>query len=217
MKRIYAPGCALIIHNPELVKKSHQYLCQEFGDMPIHSLCCQREAAIAPGTEVVNTCPGCDRKYRDPARRLQNISIWELIASSTNFPFPDYQGERMSINDACPTRNEARVHEALRKLLNRMNITLVESERTGMNGTCCGDSSYGKLPVTQVKEKMKQRAAEMPAVNVVVHCISCIKSMHIGGKQPRFMLDLLFGQKTEAGTTEPDDWHKELDDYIARH
>lgn len=217
MKRVFAPGCALIIHNPELVRKTHGYLCNQFGDMSIHLLCCQRETAIEPGTEVINTCPGCDRKYRDPGKGLRNISVWELIASDETYPYPNYEGVKMSLNDACPTRGEARVQTAIRTLLERMNIKLVEADKSGAKGTCCGDSYYGKVPVDQVKEQMKKRATEMPADHVVVHCISCIKSMHIGGKHPRFLLDLLFGQDTEVGTVEPDDWHRELDEYIAKH
>jgi len=64
---------------------------------------------------------------------------------------------------------------------------------------------------------MAKRAAEMPASDVVVHCVSCIKSMHNGGKRPRFLLDLVFEQDTAIGTAEPDAWHRELDDYIAKH
>ena len=64
---------------------------------------------------------------------------------------------------------------------------------------------------------MQQRAAEMPADDVVVYCVSCIKAMHIGGKQPRYLADLLFGETTSAGTFEPDQWHAELDIFIDAH
>jgi hypothetical protein len=41
--------------------------------------------------------------------------------------------------------------------------------------------------------------------------------MHIGGKQPRYMVDLLFGEDTEARTFEPDEWHAELNAFIDKH
>ena len=64
---------------------------------------------------------------------------------------------------------------------------------------------------------MKKRAAEMPAEEVVVYCVSCCKSMHIGGKRPRYLVDLLFGEETIIGVFEPEQWHKEIDEFISEH
>lgn len=123
----------------------------------------------------------------------------------------------MSIIDACPTRSQARVQQAVRTLLWRMNIQLIEPEKTGAQSVCCGDSFWGVLPVEQVKEKMTERAQEMPVENVVVYCVSCSKSMFIGGKKPRYLVDLLFGEDTPPQTVEPDQWHQELDEYVENH
>ncbi|WP_298842727.1 heterodisulfide reductase-related iron-sulfur binding cluster [Clostridium sp.] len=123
----------------------------------------------------------------------------------------------MTILDACPTRNQERIHNAVRMLLKKMNITLVEPKKTKTKGICCGDSFYGIFPVKQVKEHMKKRAHEMPASDVVVYCVSCSKSMYIGGKKPRYLVDLLFGEDTDRGTFEPDDWHGKLNNFINDH
>ena len=56
----------------------------------------------------------------------------------------------------------------------------------------------------------------MPEKQVVVYCISCIKSMHIGGKSPRYLVDLLFGEHTTIGEFEPDIWHAKLEAYAGR-
>jgi hypothetical protein len=98
-----------------------------------------------------------------------------------------------------------------------MNISVVEPERTRTRGTCCGDTFYGSLPVGEVKQRMRTRAAEMPVEDVVVYCVSCSKAMHIGGKQPRYIVDLLFAEETAPGTFEPDEWHAEIDTFIASH
>jgi len=57
----------------------------------------------------------------------------------------------------------------------------------------------------------------MPFDEVVVYCVSCIKSVFIGGKNPRYLVDLLFENETVPKTYDPDEWHKELDDYIEKH
>lgn len=217
MKRVFAPGCALMIYKPELGRKVLEFLNSDLVNIDEHLICCRHQPNLEKGTEIINTCAGCDRRYRELYEGITTISLWEVLAESNTFPFPDYKGKIMTIQDACPTRNQEMVHNAVRALLKRMNITVVEPEKTKAKGTCCGDSYYGILPVEQVKEQMKKRAQEMPAEDVVVYCVSCIKSMHIGDKKPRYLIDLLFGEGTSPGTFEPDGWHEQLNKFIKEH
>jgi len=41
--------------------------------------------------------------------------------------------------------------------------------------------------------------------------------LHIGGKKPRYLVDLLFGENTSADTVEPDEWHEQLERYVLKH
>lgn len=217
MKKVFAPGCALVIYKPELGKKVLEYLNKELGNIEEHLTCCRHEPNLESGTQIINTCSGCDRRYRELYDSVTTISIWEVLDQCEGFPFPDYKGKVMTILDACPTRNEERVHNAVRALLKKMNINVIEPENTRKKGTCCGDSFYGILPVEEVKAQMKKRASQMPAQEVVVYCVSCCKSMHIGGKTPRYMIDLLFGEETIPGTFEPEEWHGQVDKFISEH
>ena len=217
MKQVYAPGCALMIYKPELARKVLEHLNKASEDIPEHLICCRHEPKLEKGTRIINTCAGCDRRYRELYEGISTISLWEILAESKSFPFPDYKGMEMSIHDACPTRTEERVHNAIRKLAEKMNIKLIEPENTRTRSVCCGDSFYGILPVEQVREHMKKRSQEMSCDNVVVYCVSCIKAMHIGGKKPRYIVDLLFGEDTEISTFEPDAWHNELQKFIDKH
>jgi len=221
MKQVYAPGCALVTYKPELAKKVLQFLNEglneDFKGIAEHLTCCRHEPNLESGTRVINTCAGCDKRYRELYEGISTISLCEILAESQTFPFPDYHGMEMSIHDACPTRTEERVHSSVRKLLERMNITISEPKNTRTKAICCGDSFYGVLPVEQIKEQMKKRSNEMPCDNVVVYCVSCIKAMYIGGKKPRYIIDLLFGETTEIGTFEPDAWHRELQKFIDAH
>ena len=217
MNQVYAPGCALMIYKPELAKKLADFLALESRNPQPHLTCCRHEPNLATGTQIINTCAGCDRRYRELYPGISTISLWEKVASSGAFPFPDYHGEKMSIHDACPTRSEERVHTAVRQLLRRMNITVVEPKFTKSQAVCCGDSFYGTMPVDKVKEQMRQRAQQMPCDDVVVYCVSCVNAMHIGGKKPRYLVDLLFGETTVAKTPEPEQWHHELQKFIDSH
>jgi Fe-S oxidoreductase len=216
-KIVFAPGCALMLYKPELAGKIHKILIEHFGEIDQLLTCCQHEPQLPENTMVINVCPGCNRRFGNDYPGISTITLWEVLAESDFFPFPDHHGLHVSIHDACPTREQVKVHQAIRKLLQKMNIVLVEPKHTKTKSICCGDSFYGLIEVENVKEQMVKRASEMPEDDVVVYCVSCIKSMHIGGKRPKYLADLLFDEDTFPKTFEPDDWHRELREYIELH
>jgi hypothetical protein len=215
--RVFAPGCALMLYKPELADRLHRLLKKHLGAMDTWMTCCRKDPGFPETTEVINICPGCDKRFRKDYPSSTTVSLWEILAETDFFPFPDYKGRIMSIIDACPTRDQPRVHDAVRALLKKMNITVKEPKHTRTKGQCCGDTFWGELAVEDVKRQMRKRASEMPAEDVVVYCVSCAKSMFVGGKTPRYMIDLLFDEETVPKTFEPEEWHKELDDYIDAH
>jgi len=217
MKQIFAPGCALMLYKPESAEKLHLILSEHLGKMDRLLTCCRHDPQLPPETEIINVCPGCDKRFGNDYKDISTVSLWEILAGSDFFPFPDYKGQQMSILDACPTRDDTRVHKAIRAILHKMNIVLVEPKHTGTGSTCCGDSFYGLIAVEKVKVQMIKRTSEMPLEDVVVYCVSCVKSVFIGGKRPRYLIDLLFDNETNPATYEPDEWHKELNDYIEKH
>lgn len=217
MYDVFAPGCALVLHRPDLVPRLTAVLSERLGPVAEHHVCCRHEPGLPRGTRVINVCPGCDKRFRTLYDGISTVSLWEILARDAAFPFPDYRGAKMAVLDACPTRDQPRIHEAVRALLSRMNIEPVEPKATGTHGICCGDSFYGIVPDPEVKALMKKRAREMPAEDVAVYCVSCVKAMHIGGRRPRHLVDLLFGEPTAPGTCEPGAWHRALDAYIDAH
>jgi hypothetical protein len=113
MKYIFAPGCALMIYKPHLAEKIHSLLNAHMGPMARLNICCQHQPPLETGTQVINICPGCDRRYRMYSNST-TISLWEVLATSDFFPFPNYQGQPMTILGACPTRTQTQVHQAIR-------------------------------------------------------------------------------------------------------
>lgn len=214
---LFAPGCALMLYKPESAEKLHSILNENLGRMEMLMTCCRHDPGFKSPLKIINICPGCDKRFRNDYKNSSTISLWEILAEKDFFPFPDYNGQRMTILDACPTRDQERVHSAIRQVLRKMNITLVEPENTGTKSICCGDSFYGVIPTKSVKEQMVKRASEMPLDDVVVYCVSCVKSMFTGRKKPQYLIDLLFDDETVPGTYEPDAWHNELDFYIENH
>jgi len=217
MTYIFAPGCALMLYKPELATKLHKFLCSHYGPMKMLLTCCRHTPHIASGKRVINVCPGCDRRYRENYDQPSTVSLWELLSENDSFKFPDYEAQEMTIIDACPTRDQDRVHNAVRALADKMNISIIEPDRTRRKSTCCGDTFFGSLPTEQVIVKMKEKALQMPAEDIMTYCVSCSKSMFVGGRRPRYLVDLLFGHDTIPKTFEPDQWHRELDAFIDTH
>ena len=215
--QMFAPGCALMLYKPELGRKLHSILNKNLGKTEMMTTCCHHDPKLDQSTLIINICPGCDKRFRSDYVNVTTVSLWEILADSDFFPFPDYQNQSMTILDACPTRDQEKIHTAIRKLLGRMNIDLIEPKKTGKKSTCCGDSFYGLIPVEEVKDQMYKKAAEMPVNDIVVYCVSCSKSMFIAKKQPRYLIDLLFAEETLPKTCDPDLWHQELNIYMEKH
>lgn len=98
-----------------------------------------------------------------------------------------------------------------------MNIEIIDAKYSGIKSICCGDNFYPRLPIEKVTELQKKRAAQMPCQDVVVYCVSCIKSMAIGEKTPHHMVDLVLDQETELQETRIDVYHDALNQYIEKH
>ncbi len=169
MNTLFAPGCALLLYNPKLAAAAHAILNSTFGDMAMLRTCCRHHPDVPVGTRIINVCPGCDRRYREENAAASTVSLWEVLAACDRFPFPDYARKRMTIIDACPTRDQDRIHDAIRALASRLNIELIEPTQTRRTSTCCGDILYGELPTRQVVAQMKRKAAEMPSSSTVCH------------------------------------------------
>ena len=217
MNRLFAPGCALMLYKPHLAHRLHAALTAQVGPMPMLHACCRHTPTLPEGTEVINVCPGCDRRYRENYEDASTKSAWEVLAESPSLSWPDYDAREMTILDACPTRSETRVHDAIRTLVERMNITLVEPAHTRTQSTCCGDSLWGEASTEIVVSRMKKKASNMPVEEIIVYCVSCSEAMFLGGKRPRYLVDLLFAEATVRHTGSPDQWHAELDRYINSH
>jgi Fe-S oxidoreductase len=216
-KLFFAPGCALMLYKPELAEKILVLLNKSLCKVEMLLTCCQHDPKLPDNSKVINVCPGCDKRFSKDYKGVSTISLWEVINENNFFEYPDYKGRKMSIIDACPTREVSIVQNSIRDLLYKMNINLVEPQNTRKESTCCGDFFYGSMPTVKVKELMIEKALEMPVDDIVVHCVSCVIAVCNGGKKPQYMADLLFNEDSIPKTIDLDEWHMELREFIELH
>ena len=213
MKYLYAPGCALMIYKPHLAERLKIVIEEMYGPMDTLLSCCFNTPELEKGTCIITPCSTCNNRYRTLYEECTSSYFLDTLAKSKTFPFPDYQGARMSIQDTCSGRTDDLYLNAIRKLLKRMNITIVEAEKSGIKGKCCGQVLYGKSPLEKVEAFMKKRALEMPEEDVVVYCASCIQGISLGKKRARFIIDLLFNEPTTADPFGIVSWNNRLSDF----
>jgi len=206
-----------MLYKPELAEKILKFLNNYFRNVELLLTCCQHDPKLPQNSKVINVCPGCDKRFGKNYYGVSTVSLWEVINSSSSFTFPDYKESAMTIIDACPTRDDERVQNALRELITKMNIILEEPANTRKESTCCGDVYYGSLPTDKVREIMTEKADEMPVNEIVVHCVSCIMAVFNGGKSPRYLADLLFNEDTVISNIDLDIWHDSLKEYIEKN
>lgn len=213
----FNPGCALSIHNPATVQRLLTLVRQSFGQVKLHTLCCHHNPQLPAGSTIINNCAGCDRRFRSLYAGVNTITLWEVLDSMPGLRLPVYSGLTLSVQDPCSFRRKPQVHSAVRSLLTKMNIAILDSPHSGTRSICCGDNFYPRLPATLVNALQIKRAAQMPCQDVAVYCVSCAKSMAVGGKTPHHMADLVLGEPTVVGETNLDIYHAALADYICQH
>lgn len=216
-KCYFNPGCALSLYKPEAPQMMLSLLHESFENIKLHNICCRHNPKIEEGATIINNCAGCDRRFRSLYEGIQTISFWEVIDSIPNLELPDYTGLQVSVHDSCGYRHKPQVHNAVRNLLKKMNIDIIEAEFSGTKSVCCGDNFFGYVSNEKVEERIHMRASQFPCDDVVVYCIGCVRAMIFGGKTPHYLPDLLLGRATEDMPDTLDEYHCRLENYIDTH
>lgn len=200
MQALFVPGCALSRHRPASIDRVSRWMLREGIAGGLLTTCCKACRGSDERMTMIVCCPGCSHKFEALYPNASVVSLWKTLLN-TDFPFPDYGGEKMSIHDSCRARqrDSAEMQVSARELCRKMNIALVEPLHTREATVCCG----GSAPDLVARKKMAQeRAKAFSQEDVVVYCTGCTRSFSITGKRPRHLLDLLFGEPTQGLTLE---------------
>ena len=193
MRTLFAPGCALRAYKPDLISRIADFLREADIIDGVYEICCKATESINDETTLIVCCPGCSHAF---ASLSGVVSLWKIL-SDTDFPFPDYHGQPMTIHDACRARgrNSSEMQDSARDLCRRMNITLIEPERTKDRVPCCGGSS---MDYDRRVQMATSRPSELPLEDVVLYCTGCTRSFSVTRARPHHLLDLLFNEPTEG-------------------
>ena len=182
--------------------------------------CCKAFCGrLAASDSAIVICNNCAAILEESSAASRIDFVWEIIDADPDFPFPDYHGEEMTIQDCWRAYEKRNVQDAIRSLLRKMNITVLELEENYEKTRFCGADLLE--PCTEVEKKFApvryaQQGADMyhpmsaedadrwlaeycrqiRREKVVCYCMACLDGINRGGKQAVHLLELLFPDGT---------------------
>ena len=239
----YIASCVFTSRHPELGFKILEYVRKRFNFTVVR--CCvpryklqsftdkmpstRRDAwaalpdsaAFAAGDTVYSLCHNCTAIIDETAPAVAARSLWELVLSDDSFPFPDYRGCVMTLQDCWRAREWRAEHDAVRRLLEKMRISVAELADNREKADFCGNSLFRPQPprnaklaprhfvqATQGKFKphtdeeqkaiMREYCGRFATKQVVAYCHYCVEGLELGGVDARHLASLLFEPESNA-------------------
>lgn len=214
-KRAFIPGCGLSSYSPYLVGKTLEYLQERLPGTGAILMCCgkptmdlgqddkfmerysrlQGELELLGVTEVITACQNCYKTIQENSPNIKVSSLWEVIPSIglPRSKVEAYKDIVFSIHDACPTRDNSKIHDGVRWIIRELGYKVQESSDSREMTNCCG---FGGMvfPVNPklAKRVIKKSASIASSEYVITYCASCRQAMAMGGKKSVHILDLMF-------------------------
>lgn len=193
MSKVFLPACKVKNRFQNPSEKLRTYL-EEKEQVKTIGCCkafCGRLSKEDTAVVVCNNCAA----ILEESSQVGNIRfVWEIIDRDDHFPFPDYHGERMTIQDCWRAYEKRNVQDAVRSLLRKMNIEAVELEKNFAPRRYAADGAgmYRALSPKEQQLFLEDHCKGIDTKRTVCYCLSCLDGIQQGGKQAVHLLELLF-------------------------
>ncbi|MDO4538056.1 MAG: hypothetical protein Q4B54_07830 [Coriobacteriales bacterium] len=208
----YLPGCDFNKNHPEAGAKLREYMLAQHG--LTEAPCCRaRELSAGADDTIVENCTLCELMLTERFPQTRLISLYEWVLSDPAFPWPDFTGREMTLQDCARARNNPQLQDAVRACLDRMHVRYLELEQRREQTRFDGVWLYNPpapdcvelaphtfaelerrrelLPPAEQKQRMEQWVARYATDEVAVYCNGCERGVRLGGKQPFQVIELL--------------------------
>ncbi len=126
------------------------------------------------------------------------IGIWEIL-DEIGLPEGAKGLDRpAALHDACGARGDARTQETIRRLAEKLGVTLTETPYSGDRAPCCGFGGLTAFANPEVADEITQKALERSDEPYVSYCMACRDRFARQGRESRHILELVYG--TDAGS-----------------
>lgn len=220
---VFFPGCQLSASSPEQVEKVYAYLTARLsGGVALMLRCCGAPADWAGdqdlfqnslkvlGAEWENlgkpqlivACSTCHSMFREKFPGV--VSLWELMAD-LDLPVQGgrVSGGKVAVQDACTTRHEPVIHDAVRHILTKLGYEVEELPYSKERTKCCGFGGLTSFANSELAEKIVEDRISESTTDYVAYCAMCRDNFAAKGKRSVHLLDLIFGVDLDQAATRP--------------
>lgn len=214
MSIFFFPSCKVKKSYPESSIALQKYLHEKLGVEPIG--CCRvHHKTLQTGDTAIVVCNNCAAILEESSATKDIDFVWSIIDQDPNFPFPDYHGEEITIQDCWIAVEKRTLQDTIRSLLKKMNFKIVELEENYEHTKFCGvnllspcNPSNAKLaPKRYVKDGahmfnpcsqdeqiriFTEHCRQISTRKVACYCKFCTEAISMGGKEGRHIVTLLF-------------------------
>lgn len=202
---IYFPSCNYAKAHPQSARRAMDYMRAR---MTVAGCCRYDRKTYSPEDCGIVNCQACRETL---APKLTIRSIWEYLDAQEDFPWPDYRGLTVNLQDCWRDRHQPQVHRAVRSLLRKMGVSIVEIAQNRERAAFCGNlhvepqdtenlrrlQAYPNVPVCELPEEleralMQEQAAQYTCQKVVCYCNRCEQGIGLGGAQAVHLMTLIF-------------------------
>ena len=234
----YVASCNFTLFYPELSRKIQDYL-RTLPDIDIIR-CCTKSYKVKDfedrmpdevkeywketphyepfdeDTAMVSVCHNCTAVFQETFPDIKVLSLYEFILKYVpDFPYPDYGGVKMTLQDCWRQHDNADEQAAVREILKRMNIEVVELKENHNDTTYCGVSTLRPAPRRNLvmahhrfvdeargffdphtpeeqKAYMEEYCKQITTDTVVAYCHYCTQGFNLVGQKNYHLAELMF-------------------------
>jgi Fe-S oxidoreductase len=208
---IFFPGCTLSATRSSVTQAIYTYLKSLDSTIGIVLDCCMKpshdlglQVSFAESfiertdhltshniKRIFTACPSCYTTFKAYAPSFEICSIYEWLAEHQP-PRHELLAETVTIHDACATRSVAKIHNAVRTLVEGMGAGVEETRHTRDKAICCGEGAAASFVAPAITAGWRaMRKSETSGRRVITYCAGCANTL---GKDVHttHLLDLLF-------------------------
>ena len=215
---VFFPGCQAAAVAPATVRAAYLDLCARLsGGVALMLGCCGAICDWAGRYEmqdstrafllselsklgdpvIIAGCPTCRKELSEVTGR-EVKGIWEIL-DGIGLPEGAKGMDRpAALHDACGARGDARTQETVRRLAEKLGVTLTETPYSGDRAPCCGYGGLTAYANPEVADEITRKALSRSDAPYVSYCMACRDRFARQGRESRHLLELVYG--TDAGS-----------------
>jgi len=151
---MFFPSCKAKASYKGASTKLQEYVKEKIQIDPIG--CCRvNHQKLTKDDTAIVVCNNCAAIMEESSHAGNIEFIWGIIDRDKDFDFPDYHGEKMTIQDCWIAVEKRDLQETIRSLLRKMNITIVELDENYEKTRFCGVNLL--TPCTESNAKLAHK------------------------------------------------------------